>query len=113
MAAIDTDALIAAITKGVTGAIGKDVTTPQGFAKDQIDGMANQALLIAGALAAGHLTDAQRDFFLKDLKQTAQDFAKVLVGLTAIDVEKAWNAAVSALWAAISTAAGTALPKPF
>lgn len=113
MAAINPTNLIGVITAAVNGAVGKDITSLQGFARSQVDGLAKQAQLIAGALAAGHLTDAQRDFFLGDLKRTAQDFVKVLAGLTALEVEKAWNAAVNALWSAIGQAAGVALPKPF
>jgi hypothetical protein len=110
---IDINALIGDITKAATDQIGKDLTTLAGFSQIQVEGLARQAQLIAGALASGHLSDADRDFFLSDLKRTARDFANVLVGLALVDIEKVWNSAVTTLWDAIGTAAQVALPKPF
>ena len=110
---IDITALMADITKAATVQLGRDVTALEGFSHTQIEGLARQAQLIAAAVASGHLSDADRDFFLNDLKQTAQDFARILAGLSLIDIEKVWNAAVTTLWTAIGRAAQVALPKPF
>ena len=109
---IDVNAVVSAITKAATDQLGKDITTLQGFAQEQVRGLARQAQLIAGALASGHLSDAERDWFLNDLKRTAQDFANTLVGLAELEIEKVWNAVVNALWKGLGTAAGAALPKP-
>lgn len=110
---IDVNALIADITKAATAQLGQDVTALEGFSQTQVEGLARQAQLIAAAFASGHLSNSDRDFFLNDLKQTAQDFAKTLAGLALVDIEKVWNAAVTTLWNAIGTVAQVALPKPF
>jgi hypothetical protein len=110
---IDVNALIGAITKAATDGIGRDVTAVAGFSERQVEGLARQGQLIAGALASGHLSDADRDFFLADLKEAAKDFANTLTGLVLVDIEKVWNAAVSALWDTIGKAVQVALPKPF
>jgi hypothetical protein len=110
---IDINSLISTITRAATDQIGRNLNTLGGFGQVQVEGLARQAKLIAAALASGHLSDADRDFFLSDLKRTAQDFANVLVGLALVDIEKVWNAAVTTLWEAIGTAAEVALPKPF
>lgn len=109
---IDINALIGEITRTATSQIGRDLTSFADFGRSQAEGLARQAQLIAAALASGHLSDADRDFFLADLKETAKNFAEVLVGLTMIEIEKVWNSAVTTLWDAISKAAGVALPRP-
>jgi len=111
--AIDVNALISEIVKTATDRLGRDITSLEGFAEQQLHGLARQAQLIAGALASGHLSDDDRDFFLADLKSTARDFASTLAGLLVLEIEIVWNAAVDTLWKAISAAAGIALPRPF
>lgn len=109
---IDVDGLVSAITKAASDEIGKDITTLTGFSRRQAEALARQAQLIAGALASGHISDADRDFFLSQLKEDARSFASVLTGLLLIDIEKIWNAAVNTLWDAIGKAVGIALPAP-
>jgi hypothetical protein len=110
---IDVQTLVSTITQTAGAQIGKDVTALAGFSREQVEGLARQAQLIAAALASGHLSEADRDFFLDNLKQTAEDFAVALDGLAVVEIEKVWNAAVRALWNAIGAAAQIALPKPF
>lgn len=110
---VDVDALIGEIVQAAGAQLGKDVTTLTGFSREQVEGLARQAQLIAAAFASGHLSEADRDFFLDDLKQTTQDFANTLAGLAIVDIEKVWNTTVTILWSAIGTAAQVALPKPF
>jgi hypothetical protein len=110
---IDVNALITDITRAASAQLGQDITTLEGFSQTQVEGLARQAQLIAAAFASGHISEADRDFFLNDLKQIAQDFAKTLAGLALIDIEKVWNAAVTTLWTAIGEAAQVALPRPF
>jgi hypothetical protein len=111
-APIDINALIGDIAKAATAQIGRDLTSFADFGASQAEGLARQAKLIAAALASGHLSDDDRDFFLDNLKETARNFAAVLIGLTVVEIEKVWNAAVTTLWDAISKAAGIALPRP-
>jgi hypothetical protein len=113
MMPIDVQALVEQTTRAVSTQIGKDVMTLTGFSRDQVEGLARQAQLIAAAFASGHLSQDDRSFFLDDLKQTTRDFVNTLAGLAAVEVEKAWNAAVTALWSAIGTAAKIVLPSPF
>src|SRR6476660_8959627 len=103
---IDLNALISEIVKTATDRLGRDISSLEGFAEQQLRGLARQAQLIAGALASGHLSDDDRDFFLNDLKNTARDFANTLAGLLVLEIEIVWNAAVDTLWKAISAAAG-------
>jgi hypothetical protein len=109
---IDVPLLVSSITRTPSAELGRDVATVEGFARDQVEGLAQQARLIAAAIANGQLTESEAGGALADLKATAEDFAATLVGLTVVDVEKVWNAAVGALWTAIETAAGIALPRP-
>ena len=111
-AAIDIAGLTADIIRAANLQLGRDVSALEGFRRTQIEGLAQQAQRIVAAVANGHLSDADRDFFLDDLKQTTQDFASTLAGLRLIDIEKVWNAAVTTLWTAIGRAAQVALPKP-
>jgi hypothetical protein len=110
---INVQALVDAITRAAGAQIGRDVTVLAGFSRDQVEGLARQAQLIAAAFASGHLSEADRDFFLDDLKRTTEDFANSLVGLAAVELEKIWNAAVTTLWNAIGAAVQVALPRPF
>jgi len=111
--AIDIQALVGQIIQAVSAQLGKDVSTLEGFSRDQVEGLARQAQLIAAASASGHLSKDDLDFFLDNLKMLARNFADTLAALGVIAVEKAWNAAVTALWSAIGKAAKIALPAPF
>ncbi len=109
---IDVPSLVSSIARLASAELGRDVTTIEGFARDQVEGLARQAKLIAAAIASGHLSPSETADALTDLQTTAEDFAATLVGLALVDVEKVWNAAVGALWSAIGTAAGIVLPGP-
>jgi hypothetical protein len=108
---INVSSLVSSIIRGTSAELGRDVTTIEGFAHDQVEGLARQAKLIAAAIASGQITASEAEGALADLKDTAEDFAAALVGLATVDFEKVWNAAVGALWSAIGTAVGVALPR--
>lgn len=109
---IDVNQLLADIKTAVSGVVQKDVTTIQGYSERQLQAMAQQAKWIAAASLSGELSSDMRDFFLNTLKDTATNFANTLKGLVVITIEKVWNALVGALWGAINTAIGAALPLP-
>ncbi len=110
---INISALTGSVITAASRSVGRDVTAFESFARDQVQALAQQAHDIAAEIAAGDLSDADRDFLLADLKSDARDFADTLTGLAMVEIEKVWNAAVTALWNAIGTAAGIGLPKPF
>ena len=108
-APIDLNALIGSITRTASDELGRDVTTVDGFARDQVEALARHAQLIAAAIASGSLSQSQADFFRADLQLMAQNFVNTLKGLAEVDLEKVWNAVVSTLWGAIDAALGLAL----
>jgi hypothetical protein len=107
---IDTQILIGDIKSSISNILGKDITTVSGFSSRQLDGIADQTVLIASGIASGEITDATREFFLNQLVEAAKNFVNTMVGLVIATIEKLWNAVVSILWKAISKATGIVLP---
>ena len=75
------------------------------FAERQGRMLAQQAELIAeqridGALRAN---DALFHFFLDGMRRDATNMARAIAMLTAITIEKAWNAIANALWGGVRT----------
>ena len=104
--ALDVSELLEEIKNTATTIINKDVTTVRGFSNRQLNGIANQAALIATGIKSGQITEATRSFFLEQLVELSQNFANTLVGLTLASVEKLWNGIVSILWGFISKFTG-------
>ncbi len=109
---IDIAQLITDIKAAVTDVLKADVSTFRGFSERQLEAIARQSAFVAKGIATGEITEATRDFFLDSIEDMALSFAKTLRGLVLVTVEKVWNAAVAAIWKAISTATGFALPLP-
>lgn len=107
---IDSKILVEDIKSSISGILGKDITTVSGFSIRQLDGIADQTVLIASGIASGEITEATRDFFLDQLVELADNFVNTLVGLVIVTIEKLWNAIVSILWKTISKATGIVLP---
>ena len=107
---IDTQILVEDIKSSSSEILGKDITAVRGFSSRQLDGIADQTVLIASGIASGEITVATRDFFLNQLAELAHNFVNTLVGLIVATIEKLWNAIVSILWKAISNATGMVLP---
>jgi hypothetical protein len=103
---IDIDQLLDDMKNAATAIITKDVTTIRGFSNRQLNGIANQAALVATGIASGQITPATRDFFLDQIVELTQNFAESLVGLLMATIERVWNAIVNVIWQAISTATG-------
>ena len=112
MPSIDVNQLIAAVTTQVNTVLQKDIATVQGFARDQLEGIANQAKIIAEAFASGASTEAQFKGDMDDLAKISRTFVKVMTGLLIIEVEKVWNAVVKVVWDAIDSAIGSAVKLP-
>jgi len=56
---IDVQALVRGITQAADAQISRDVTLLAGFSRDQVEGLARQAQLIAAAFASGHPSQAR------------------------------------------------------
>jgi hypothetical protein len=110
--ALDVDAVVTAIKDAASNVLNTDVATFKGFSERQVKAIAQQAKLVSTGIATGQITDETREFFLDGLKDMALNFARTLVGLVIVTIEKVWNAVVGVLWDAISDAAGIALPLP-
>jgi hypothetical protein len=107
--AIDIGQLVKDITDAATGVIGKDVTQLGGFSQRQVEAIADQANLVSEGIISGEITNETRDFFQDGIKDMSRNFVNTLVGMTAVTVEKTWNAVVEVIWKAISTATGVTL----
>jgi hypothetical protein len=110
--AIDVDQLVLEIKNAASQILNKDVSTIRGFSERQLKAIAQQAALVAAGIASGQITDETKDFFLDSLEDMARNYLNTLRGLTTVTIEKIWNAAVTVIWKAISTATGIALPLP-
>lgn len=81
-----------------------DLAQLSAFADRQATLLAKQAAWIAEATILHELTDDDREWFVNNLKDLTENFARVVVGLTLLTIEKAWNAIVDVLWGAINGA---------
>jgi molybdopterin biosynthesis enzyme len=111
-ATVSLEQLVSDINAAVTGVLQKDVAVYEGYNQRQVQAMAQQTLWIAQASVAGQLTPDLREFFLKQLEDSALVFAKTLAGLAMITIEKVWNAVVGVLWSTVNTAISSVLPPP-
>lgn len=78
-------------------------STVSSFVQMQSKQLATQAQMIATSRAAGSLRtdDDLFEFFIEQLKDKTENFARTVAALTVLTLEKAWNAAVGVLWGAI------------
>lgn len=109
--AIDVNQLETDILGAASGVLDKDVSTLEGFAQRQVKALAQQAALVEAGIATKQITEETREFFLKSLQDMARNFAKALVGLVEVMIEKVWNAVVSVIWKAIEAGTGVKLPS--
>ncbi|MFV3130716.1 hypothetical protein [Niveispirillum sp. KHB5.9] len=109
---INVPALIDQIKTSASAILGQNIENAQGFSQDQLAAMAQQAETIAGGIATGEIRPSLQQFFLDQLKQSAQNFVRVLVGLALVTVEQLWNSVVNSLWGALSAATGLNFTAP-
>lgn len=98
------------IVAALRGELGSGFATIHGFVESQGRLLAKQAEDIAKSRVAGSLADDDElfQFFLENLERNAANMAKSIVMLTALTIEKAWNAIAGVLWGAIRTILGGA-----
>ena len=112
MAAIDPEALAGQIESAMTQTAQADVSQLEGFSRDQLHAIAQQAATIAAGALDGSITGDMRDYLLQSLAELTRSFVNTLAGLAVISVEEVWNAAVGVIWGAINKATGLALLPP-
>lgn len=96
------------ILSTLTDMIGSDVQDHVDFAQGQTKLLAKQAALIAQAAINGDIDEDDQEFFTESLRKSTENFARTLVALTILTIEKAWNAVVEILWGAINKALNSA-----
>lgn len=109
---IDVQALADDITRAASDVIEADVRMIRSFKQRQVEALAQQAAFVADGIVSGSITEHTREFFLDELEHMAESFAKTLVRINLVLLEKVWNAVVGVIWRAIERAAGIALPLP-
>ena len=112
---MNADDILQAISDGLKQELSTGYSTIKGFVESQGKLLAGQAEMIARQRIAGSLSDDDDlyEFFLDGLKTNTENMAKSVAMLTALTIERAWNAIAKALWGGlrtILTAAG--LPGP-
>jgi hypothetical protein len=87
------------------GELGNGYASISSFVESQGKLLAKQAGGIATSRAAGSLKDDDDlyAFFLENLKTNTENMARSIVMLSALTIEKAWNAVAGVLWGAIRT----------
>lgn len=85
------------------GELGDGFGAIEGFVRDQGRRLAKQAETIAKMRADGPLTDDDErfQFFLDSLQTNSENFARSVVMLSILTIEKAWNAVAGVLWGAM------------
>lgn len=93
------------IIAALKGELGQGFSTIKTFVTNQGTLLAQQAEEIAHLRVHGSLrtNDKLYNFFLEGLKTNAENMAKSIVMLTALTIEKAWNAIAGILWGGIRT----------
>ena len=81
--------------------LNKDLTKVRGFSKRQLKAIGIQGLLIKEGVAKGEITGELQKFFEDSLKNMVTNFVNTLKGITAVILEKVWNAIVEILWKTI------------
>jgi hypothetical protein len=109
---IDPDALAAQIESAMSATAKSDVSQLEGFSKEQLHDIAQQAATIAAGALDGSITGTLQTYFLQSLAELTRSFVNTLAGLAVVSAEEVWNAAVGVIWDAINKATGLALRAP-
>jgi hypothetical protein len=104
------------IIAALKGELGQGYSTIRNFVESQGTLLTQQAEEIARLRVSGSLkdNDALFQFFLDGLRINAENMAKAIVMLSALTIEKAWNAVAGVLWGGIRTIlSGAGVPGNF
>lgn len=100
----DISTILTEIKTATYDILNKDLSKVRGFSKRQLKAIATQALLIKEGVLAGQIQPDLQKFFEDSLKDMVTNFVNTLKGITAVILEKVWNAIVSVLWKVIGFA---------
>ena len=103
---MDHEQILSDIVTALKGELGEGYSSIKAFAESQGQLLAKQAENIAKSRISGSLKDDDEfyHFLLNGLETNARNMARALVELSALTIEKAWNAVAGVLWGAIRTA---------
>lgn len=102
---MDHDQMLSDIVAALKGELGAGYSAIKSFTESQGKLLAKQAEDIAKSRLSGSLKndDDLYEFFLDGLKRNAENMTKSIVMLSALTIEKAWNAVAGVLWGGIRT----------
>lgn len=107
------DQILSDIIAALKGELGAGYSTIKTFAESQGKLLAKQAEHIAKSRIDGSLKDDDDlyHFFLDGLERNAENMTRSIVMLSALTIEKAWNAVAGVLWGGIrSILSGAGVP---
>jgi len=106
--------LFGQMVQAASNAIGKDITTLEGFARDQVIGIAQLTVTLELKIANGEFAGQpdRQQTALDILRSLIDNFVNTVLAMSIVLAEKAWNAVVDVAWNALDKAAGFALPRP-
>lgn len=110
---MDPDQILKDIVAALKGELEGGFSTIKSFVESQGKLLAKQASTIAKSRVSGSLKndDELYEFFLDNLRHNTENMAKSIAMLTALTIEKAWNAVAGVLWGAIRTVlSGAGIP---
>ncbi len=110
---MDHQQILSDMVGALKGELGDGYSTIRTYVEKQGKLLAKQAEEIAKSRISGSLKDDDElyQFLLDGLEHNTKDVAKAIVMLTALTIEKAWNAVAGVLWGAIRTAlSGAGVP---
>lgn len=100
---MDSQDILGNMVAALKGELGQGYSSISNFVETQGNLLARQAENIATARATGSLRndDELFEFFLQGLQHNAENAARSVVMLSALTIEKAWNAIAGVLWGGI------------
>jgi hypothetical protein len=105
--------ILSDLVNALRGELGQSYSSVSNIVETQGKLLAKQAAHIAKSRATGSLRDDDELylFYLESLKDNTLAVAKAVVMVTALTIEKAWNAIAGALWGGIrSILSGAGVP---
>jgi hypothetical protein len=110
---MDNQQILNNMVSALKGELGGGYSSIKSFVESQGKLLAKQAESIAKSRLSGSLKndDEMYEFFLDNLKNNTENMAKSIVMMSALTIEKAWNAVAGVLWGAIrTTLSGAGVP---
>jgi hypothetical protein len=110
---MNNEQILGDMVSALKGELGDGYSSIRSFVESQGKLLAKQAESIASSRLNGTLKndDELYHFFLESLEHNAQNMTRSIVMLSALTIEKAWNAVAGVLWGAIrTTLSGAGVP---